>query len=207
MTSTSTTMRPQVQRKRRALQITGRVVAAVLLGWVVFASLNIVSPTQGDLRTRSNAVVSLAPQAHRLSTAEQLVDDGNAKTLVISYFPDDVSLAGAGTNESGVPVSDYCAPNGQEGILCFTPEEHATIGEAYTVGDIAQAESWESLTVVTDKYHAFRTRFIFDQCLGDDVDVNVVFADRDLSITQWAWHLAYENVAFVKAVFQTTFRC
>lgn len=191
----------------RGLKVVGTVVAALLVGWVVFASLNIVSPTQGDLRTRSNAVVSLALRAHRLSPGEQLVDDRNGDTPVISYFPDDVSLTGAGANEFGVPVSDYCESNGREGILCFPPEKNATIGEAYAIRDIAQEESWDSLINVTDQYHAFRTRFIFEQCLGDDVEVNVVFSGRDLSAAQWGWHIAYENLAFLKAVFQTTFRC
>lgn len=207
MTSSSTITRPQVRRSRRGRKITGGVVAVSLVGWVVFASTNIISPAQGELKARSDAVVSLAPQTHRLSLAEQFVDDGNAETLVISYFPNDVSLAGAGANESEVLVSDYCEPAGREGIRCFTPEEQATIGEADAVRAIAQAESWDSLIVVTDQYHAFRTRFIFDQCLGDDVDVNVVFADRNLSTAQWAWHLAYENVALLKAFFQTTLRC
>lgn len=170
-------------------------------------SINIVSPVQGDLQSRSDAVVSLAPQTHRLPLAEQLVEGGNANTLVISYFPGDVSIGHASAADTRVPVSDYCEPAGRQGILCFTPEESATIGEARAVRDIVQAESWDSLIVVTDQYHAFRTRFIFEQCLGSDVDVNVVFFERDLSVARWGWHIAYENVGFLKAVFQTTFGC
>lgn len=85
-----------------------------------------------------------------------------------------------------VPVSNYCASDDRDGVLCFTPEDAATIDEAYSISEMVAAESWDSLTVVTDEYHAFRTRFIFDQCLGDEVDVNVVFSDRDLSVGQWA---------------------
>lgn len=206
MTSSKTTS-PQIQRSRRGLKVVAGVATALLAGWVVFASVNIVSPVQGELQSRGDAVVSLAPQSHRLPLAEQLVEGGNADTLVISYFPGDVAIGNAGAGESRVPVSDYCEPAGREGILCFTPEENATIGEAYAIRDIAQAESWDSLTVVTDQYHAFRTRFILEQCLGEDVDVNVVFSERDLSAARWGWHIVYENVAFLKAVFQTTLRC
>lgn len=41
----------------------------------------------------------------------------------------------------------------------------------------------------------------FEQCLGSDVDMNAAFYEKDRSAAQWGWHIAYENVAFVKAVF------
>jgi len=207
MTASSTRTRPQTQRTRGSLKIVGGLLVALLAVWVLFASINIVSPSQGELQTRSDAVVSLAPQAHRLPLAEQLVEEEVADTLVISYFPDDVSRGGSGAADYPVPVSNYCESGGREGIVCFTPEEAATIGEAYSISEMVAAESWDSLTVVTDEYHAFRTRFIFDRCLGEEVDVNVVFADRDLSVGQWGYHLVYENAAFLKAALQTAVRC
>lgn len=207
MTASSTRTRPQTQRTRGSLKIVGGLLVALLAVWVLFASINIVSPSQGELQTRSDAVVSLAPQAHRLPLAEQLVEEEVADTLVISYFPDDVSRGGSAATDDPVPVSNYCQSGGREGIVCFTPEEAATIGEAHTISEMVAAESWDSLTVVTDEYHAFRTRFIFDQCLGGDIDVNVVFSERDLSFGQWGYHLVYENAAFLKAVLQTSLRC
>src|SRR5699024_4998213 len=207
MTASSTRTRPQTQHTRGSLKIVGGLLVALLAVWVLFASINIVSPSQGELQTRSDAVVSLAPQAHRLPLAEQLVAEDVADTLVISYFPDDVSGGGSGAAADPVPVSNYCASGGREGVLCFTPEETTTIGEAYSVREMVSAGSWDSLTVVTDEYHAFRTQFIFDQCLGDEVDVNVVFSDRDLNVAQWGYHLVYENVAFLKAALQTAVRC
>jgi len=207
MTASSTRTRPQTQRTRGSLKIFGGLLVALLAVWVLFASIHIVSPSQGELQTRSDAVVSLAPQAHRLPLAEQLVEEEVADTLVISYFPDDVRRGGSGAADDPVPVSNYCESGGREGIVCFTPEEAATIGEAYSISGIVAAQSWDSLTVVTDEYHAFRTRFIFDQCLGDEVDVNVVFSDRDLNVAQWGYHLVYENAAFLKAALQTAVRC
>src|SRR5699024_7197634 len=118
-----------------------------------------------------------------------------------------LSRGGSGAADDPVPVSNYCESGGREGIVCFTPEEAATIGEAYSISEMVAAESWDSLTVVTDEYHAFRTRFIFDQCLGGDIDVNVVFSERDLSVAQWGFHIVYESAAFLKAAWQTTFRC
>src|SRR5699024_11724553 len=130
MTASSTRTRPQTQRTRGSLKIFGGLLVALLAVWVLFASIHIVSPSQGELQSRSDAVVSLAPQSHRLPLAEQLVEDGNAETLVISYFPGDVSGGGSGAAETRVPVSDYCETAGREGILCFTPEESGTIGVA-----------------------------------------------------------------------------
>lgn len=195
----------RTQRSWRGVKVAGGVVAALLAGWVVFASVNIVSPSQGTLSNRSDAVVSLAPQAHRLATAQELVEAGKAETLVISYFPGDVSIGDPSIPR--VSVSEFCEDGGDEGAMCFTPEENATIGEASAIRDIASTEGWESLTVVTSEYHAFRTRYIFEQCLGDGVDVNIVFPEAELSTARWGFHLVYENAAFLKAVWQTTMRC
>lgn len=169
--------------------------------------MNVLFPSQGELQTHSDAVVSLAPQYHRLATAERLLEAGHADTLVISYFAGDASSDGSGGLDAQVPVSDYCEDGGRDGIVCLTPEEVATIGEASTVGTIASAESWNSLTVVTRKSHAFRARYIFEHCLGADIDVNFVYSDPDLSAAQWVWNIAYENAAFVKAVLQTGTGC
>lgn len=46
----------------------------------------------------------------------------------------------------------------------------------------------------------------FAQCVGDDVHVNLVHADPELNVFQWAWHLVYENAAFIKTLWQTVTR-
>lgn len=207
MTASPARTRAQIQRTRGRLKLVGGLIVALLVAEALYTSVNIVYPSQGNLQTRSSAVVSLAPQAYRLPLAEQLVDEDVADTRVISYFPDDVSGGGPGAAADPVLVSNYCASGGREGIRCFTPEEAATIGEADSVREMVSAESWDSLTVVTDKYHAFRTRFIFDRCLDDEVDVNVVFSERDLNVAQWGYHLVYENAAFLKAALKATARC
>lgn len=61
--------------------------------------------------------------------------------------------------------------------------------------------------MVTNQHHVFRTRFIFDRCLGDEVDINVVYAHRDYGIGGTAWRALYENAAFFKAVYDVTVRC
>lgn len=63
-------------------------------------------------------------------------------------------------------------------MVCFRHAD-ATAGEANALAEMARDESRASLTVVTNQHHAFLTRFIFDRCLGEQVDVNVVYAHRD----------------------------
>ena len=43
--------------------------------------------------------------------------------------------------------------------------------------------------------------------VGLDVDVNLVHADPELNVLQGVWHLAYENAAFIKALWQTATWC
>lgn len=189
---------------RRKFMVVGGVVAALVAGWVVYATVNILNPSQGDLEAHRDAVVSLAPQGHRLPVAQQLVADGIADTLVISYFDHDPLNHGSNTSEFA-PLHAYCDSDAK--IVCFTPEENATIGEAYAIAGLAREHGWESLTIVTDTTHVFRTRFILEQCLGDEFDVNVVVAARELGRADQAWWAVYENAAFLKAVWQTSWRC
>ena len=182
-------------------------MAVLLIGWVITVSVNIVFPAQGDVQDRSNAVVSLAPQHHRLATAQQLIAADHAETLMISYFERDVRGAAPGETITRVPVANYCDAAEENQNVCFTPDEVSTIGEAFRVREIAQGASWNSVTVVTSRTHAFRAGYIFERCLGDDIDVDLVYADPDLNAAQWAWHIAYENAALVKALWQTGTRC
>lgn len=191
---------------RRALKIIAGVAMIGVIGWFAYASVNIVSPSQGDLDGKADVVVSLAPQHSRLPMAKQLISDDVAETLLISYFDHD-PMNHQMTAKDGKPLSRYCEDESENGVMCFTPTEDATIGEVLAISDLAQEHAWGKVTVVTDSFHAFRTRFIFEQCLGDEIDVNVVFSEQDLTASQWAWHIVYENAAFLKAAWQTTARC
>lgn len=198
---------PSAKPRRMRLKMIGSLVAVLISGWFIYASVHIVYPVQGDLQIRSDAVVSLAPQYDRLPMAQQLVDDGVANKLVISYFDHDALNGGLDANSELPTLSSFCDPEASQEIICFTPEENATIGEAYAVSKIAGEESWDSITVVTNSYHTFRTRFIFERCLGNDLAVNVVYVDRDYKVSRWVWHVVYENAAYFKAVWQVMTRC
>ncbi|WP_022869722.1 YdcF family protein [Yaniella halotolerans] len=191
---------------RRALKIFAGVAIIGAIGWFAYASVNIVLPSQGALDDKADVVVSLAPQQNRLPMAKQLISDDVAETLLISYFDHD-PMNHQMTAKDGVPLSRYCEDESENGVMCFTPAEDATIGEVHAISDLAQEHAWGKVTVVTDSFHAFRTRFIFEQCMDAEVDVNVVFSEQDLTASQWSWHIVYENAAFLKAAWQTTARC
>ena len=207
MTSHSNVAGGRFKPRRLGLKIAGGVVSVLIIGWIVYATVNILNPSQGELQTRSDAVVSLAPQSHRLPTAQQLISNGVADTLVISYFDHDPLNLDPGASADAVPLHAYCESEASYEIICFTPEENATIGEAYAIAAMARERSWESLTVVTDTTHVFRTRFILDRCLSGEFDLNVVVAERELTTPELAWHAVYENAAFFKAAWQATWRC
>lgn len=71
-----------------------------------------------------------------------------------------------------VPLAQYFK---LEHVMCFHPAD-ATAAEAAALAEMARSESWDSITVVTNQHHVFRTRFIFERCLGDIADVDVVYA-------------------------------
>ena len=201
------------KRLMRKLKIISGIVVALVVGWFIFASVNIYHPSQGDIEARTDAVVSLSPPPYRLPFAEDLFAKGHADQLAISYVPVDPRHFNAEWVAAWEPAEKHCEeePAEEENISCFTPVEISTRGEAHAIREVAGTESWDSITVVTSRHHVFRTRFIFEQCLGDAVDVNVVFPEPDLSLEtsegSWGWYLLYENVAFFKALYETTVGC
>lgn len=50
----------------------------------------------------------------------------------------------------------------------------------------------------------FRSWFIFDRCLIDAVELNVVDAHRDYGVGWAAWRVPYESAAFFKAIYDGT---
>ncbi|MDR7347969.1 ElyC/SanA/YdcF family protein [Enteractinococcus fodinae] len=203
MSSTAAGANRSVKPRRRGLKVAIGAAAVLAAGWFVYTTVNIVAPSQGELDKRVDAVVSLAPQSHRLPMAQQLVADGVADTLAISYFDHDTPQIPLNGTGEPVPLEQHCE---QEHVVCFRPAD-ATAGEAEAVAEIVRSESWNSLTVVTNQHHTFRTRFIFDRCLGKQVDVNVVYSHRDYDLAGTVWRVVYENAAMFKAFYDVAFRC
>lgn len=58
-----------------------------------------------------------------------------------------------------------------EDAICFDPLPENTAGEAENVARMAEQEGWDHVVVATSRFHTSRSRFLFEQCLGDDVSV------------------------------------
>lgn len=179
------------------------LLPVLALAYAVIVSILIVFPRQSAVRD-SDAVVSLGPATDRLPLAQQLFEDGRAESLVISWagpIPRD-----AEDQPADPPLDQQLCSRNDPRIHCFVPEPSDTLGEATRVKQLAAQEGWKSITVVTSRYHAFRTEFIFSRVMPDDVEVQIVHAESQLGVRRWVYHLTYEHAAFIKAVFETTFR-
>lgn len=189
----------------RAFLVAVAVLVIVGLIWTIHATTRILFPWHGDTKY-ADAVVSLAPSSDRIPLALELYEAGVGGALVVSTSARAESAdVSAGERES----LEYrlCVENLDPSIQCFVASPSTTLGEALSVRDLAAEHSWKSVTVVTSKYHAFRTDFIFKQCLGPETEVNVVHAESELGKRDWLFHIAYENAALVKAFFETRAHC
>ena len=65
-----------------------------------------------------------------------------------------------------------------EDAICFEPAPENTAGEAENVARMAEQEGWDHVVVATSSFHTSRSRFLFEQCLGDD-RVSVLGRSRD----------------------------
>lgn len=169
--------------------------------WVSLVTSKVLAPSPGTGR-HADAVISLAPGDSRLPTAHHLYTEGKADELAISWFPSRVSQEVV-KPEWALLEDQKCRRASHEDVHCFTPEIDSTYGEALRVKELVAEQGWQSINVVTNRYHVFRAKFIFERVLPPTVDVEVVASPTDLTVGEWLRHISYENAAFVKAMFET----
>ncbi|MHA6967252.1 YdcF family protein [Glutamicibacter bergerei] len=186
---------------RQFIAVSVLLLPVVALVWFLFISAMVLKPVSGPVR-HVDAVVSLAPGQHRLPTALEYHESGMSENLVVSWFPQLISGAVV-KPELGWLESQICRAPDVGSVFCFTPELDSTYGEALSVSNLVLAQDWDSVVVVTSRYHVFRTRFIFERTLPAHIHVNVVAAPTELSAKGWITHIGYENLATIKAIFQT----
>jgi uncharacterized SAM-binding protein YcdF (DUF218 family) len=128
------------------------VVGGYALGAVVFLLRGDDTLPQG-----ADAVVVLAGGESRLPVAVSLVEDGVAPVLVVSEDP-------SGKDETRTAFCrDGRIPRVE--IVCRTAEPYSTRGEARLVASLAERRGWDSLVVVTSRYHLFRAERILRRCI------------------------------------------
>lgn len=175
----------------KVLLVVSVVLFTLWAGVGVFLYLSPVDTTS----TEADALLVLAPTDGRLEYAEQLMDQGYASTLVISVPPPEY------LRDDDVP----CNEARQYRVLCFEPDPVTTQGEARGLQQLAAANGWTSVNVVTDKSHAPRASILMSRCYPGEISMLPYQKDLPLlsfayPTNSWAFEYAYETAAFAKVL-------
>jgi uncharacterized SAM-binding protein YcdF (DUF218 family) len=114
----------------------------------------------GDPYAPVDAIVVLSGDTgNRLATAAEMKKAGFANALVITD-------TGSETNNRLVREAQDAGFSPGSIYITDLPVD-STVEEAIAVREFALDRGWDSLMIVTDSFHSFRTRFIFRQELRD----------------------------------------
>ena len=131
-------------------------VVVVALQYAVGAVLFLAFPDT-ELEGGVDAVVVLAGSDSRLRVAQELMEDGAARVLVVS---DD-----QGTDDEDPERAEFCALGRHPyPVVCRRPDPYSTRGEARLAARLAAGRGWDAVAVVTSRFHLFRARKLFDRC-------------------------------------------
>jgi len=176
------------------------LVSVIYLTLVAVGALLIVS----DPIEPVDAVVVLSGgTGDRLALAIEMHEKGLAPNLVITD-----------TDRSSNALLRSEAIDGgfkRESVYITDLPVESTYDEALAVRDFALGKGWDSLMIVTDPYHSFRTRFIFRREFGDSgigIFVRPVVGHWFKSTTwfyrQAGWQFVFLEIAkFFNYVFMT----
>lgn len=143
------------------------IVLALLLfaAWAAATSLLLFFPDE-SVPAHANAIVVLSgTKRARLERGLQLMRQGIAPVLVISRgLP------------RQLPAERLCAAGHEDGfrVFCFKPRPNSTRGEAEAVGRLAASRHWDSILLVTSRYHVTRAKLLFKRCFHGQLDADGV---------------------------------
>jgi uncharacterized SAM-binding protein YcdF (DUF218 family) len=156
--------------------------AALVAVWLAVAAALFVWPHDDEpIAGRADAVVSLAGSKARLPVAQQLVRDGVAPMLVVSYEPE---------------LGDDAAQRVSDGVVCFRADPSSTQGEARAIARLARERRWDDLVLVTSDFHVFRARMIVERCYAG----RLRFAEAPSSRLWLPWQLVKESAKLTLAL-------
>ncbi|WP_354170152.1 YdcF family protein [Arthrobacter sp. UYEF36] len=161
---------------------------AVMLWLVVAVQLFVNVDPLGVHRT--DAVIMLGGAAsERLPVAQKLQREHNVPVLVLSHT-DTLGNAAA---------DDICnsATFPRPELVCFRPSGMDTRSEAVIIADLADANGWKSVSVVTSSYHVTRAGRLLKQCTT--ADVQMVASHPALSPGQWLRRFVIETGGLIDA--------
>jgi uncharacterized SAM-binding protein YcdF (DUF218 family) len=139
----------------------GLVVVGLALGWAIAAEALFVWPPRHDAVRADAAVVLAGARGPRLAKGMELVHDGVAPVLVVSD----------GWSATWPEANRLCAGRRTPvPVVCFHPEPYSTRGEAEAFARMAEQRGWQSVVVVSSRYHLLRARMLFERCYDGTVD-------------------------------------
>ncbi|MDP8977696.1 MAG: YdcF family protein [Actinomycetota bacterium] len=141
--------------------ITAVALVSVLVWTALTLRLFVWPPTPEP--GRSDAVAVLAGgDGERLDRARGLMASGVAPVLALSR----------GSQAPTTPVDRHCdTVRAGYAVVCFSPHEATTRGEARRLSALARARGWRSLVVVTSTFHVTRARLLMSRCYRGDLFV------------------------------------
>ncbi|MCP9484414.1 MAG: YdcF family protein [Gaiellaceae bacterium MAG52_C11] len=128
------------------------VLALTAFGALAVASVLLFILYDDDAVTTADAVVVLAGSRFRLPVGLELVERGVAPVLVISD----------GLDPRSPRANSLCRERAQ--VLCPKPDPYSTRGEARLIARLAAERGWDSIVVVSSRFHLFRARILIERC-------------------------------------------
>ncbi len=159
---------------------------AALYGFIAFLLLFVAATVKlflmpaRDAPRKVDAVVVLGGDGSRLTKGLQLIQQGYAKTLVVS-----------------VPAEPCPAPIKGIRLICFEPHPFTTQGEAREIKALVAKNGWKSVMVVSTTAQDTRARIRIKRCT--DVDVAYV-TTASSSGPRLVFDVVYEWAALGKAL-------
>jgi uncharacterized SAM-binding protein YcdF (DUF218 family) len=137
------------------------LLASIVLAALAVASVPLFILYDDDPVAKADAVMVLAGEKRRLQTGLELVERGVAPVLVISD----------GLDPRWTRANRLCRFGDPERIVCVRPDPYSTRGEARLAARLARERGWDSLVVVTSRFHLFRARTLFERCFDGRLDL------------------------------------
>lgn len=169
------------------------VAAAVVIVLVLtLAALPLtVFPESAAVPSEPDVVVVLAGgKGERLATARTLMDRAVGP-------PAGLLLISNGDAPGWPEANAMCGTAAESyAIACFRPRPDTTAGEARVLGELARAQGWDRIAIVTSTYHATRARMRVERCV--DAQVEIVAAASDGPLLDRVRTSAREMVALAR---------
>lgn len=162
------------------------VLLAEALAGAALLGVSVVWPPMHQ-PARSDVVVLLSGDGARLPGALRLMERRVASTLLFVGEPDTQ------------PVMDVCRKPQPFEVICVRPTPDNTRTEAQSAGRVARDRHWQSMVLVSSRYHLIRARMLFRRCfsgvldtVGDPPTYGPEFARRQVA-HEWI-AFAYQSV-------------